>query len=388
MHGGASRAHPRSRGENWGGDACGVVAAGSSPLTRGKRSSLTDRQTPRPAHPRSRGENTSGRRSPSRAKGSSPLTRGKLLQPCYSLVTGGLIPAHAGKTPAGRGGGAGARAHPRSRGENGGVHRLWRGEEGSSPLTRGKHADVPVDFILGGLIPAHAGKTAGHGQAPCAAGAHPRSRGENANRAIVIRPAEGSSPLTRGKRSELLPRVGGGGLIPAHAGKTTCLRQRRKGRRAHPRSRGENAIPAKTMTPTSGSSPLTRGKPRSDNSYPVPCGLIPAHAGKTREVFANQSRSTAHPRSRGENPYGCTGSDTHSGSSPLTRGKHELGARGLSSFGLIPAHAGKTSTATARPTRTGAHPRSRGENLRLYGLGAMNEGSSPLTRGKRCGASA
>ena len=36
MHGGASRAHPRSRGENWGGDACGVVAAGSSPLTRGK----------------------------------------------------------------------------------------------------------------------------------------------------------------------------------------------------------------------------------------------------------------------------------------------------------------------------------------------------------------
>ena len=248
MHGGASRAHPRSRGENWGGDACGVVAAGSSPLTRGKRSSLTDRQTPRPAHPRSRGENTSGRRSPSRAKGSSPLTRGKLhcigngrarhrLIPAHAgktttaprrlsalwahprsrgennpissqrparsgsspLTRGkhlpldtpgdgpGLIPAHAGKTPAGRGGGAGARAHPRSRGENGGVHRLWRGEEGSSPLTRGKHADVPVDFILGGLIPAHAGKTAGHGQAPCAAGAHPRSRGENKTGGMTLK---------------------------------------------------------------------------------------------------------------------------------------------------------------------------------------------------------
>ena len=187
MHGGASRAHPRSRGENWGGDACGVVAAGSSPLTRGKRSSLTDRQTPRPAHPRSRGENSTASGTVVRGTGSSPLTRGKLLQPCYSLVTGGLIPAHAGKTPAGRGGGAGARAHPRSRGENGGVHRLWRGEEGSSPLTRGKHADVPVDFILGGLILAHAGKTAGHGQAPCAAGAHPRSRGENKTGGMTLK---------------------------------------------------------------------------------------------------------------------------------------------------------------------------------------------------------
>ena len=53
------------------------------------------------------------------------------------------------------------------------------GTWGSSPLTRGKRN---VDLSLGGvegLIPAHAGKTDGHGGAASALRAHPRSRGEN-----------------------------------------------------------------------------------------------------------------------------------------------------------------------------------------------------------------
>ena len=162
MHGGASRAHPRSRGENWGGDACGVVAAGSSPLTRGKQSHIKPEARPvglipahagktpstgyprrrTRAHPRSRGENGTAARPRYRARGSSPLTRGKQACGEARVRAGRLIPAHAGKTairPRGRGMG---RAHPRSRGENLGCHFHASLVAGSSPLTRGKHSSA------------------------------------------------------------------------------------------------------------------------------------------------------------------------------------------------------------------------------------------------------
>ena len=74
---------------------------------------------------------------------------------------------------------------------------------------------------------------------------------------------------------------------------------------------------------------------------------------------------------------------TGGGSSPLTRGKRCGEAVGEGEGGLIPAHAGKTHAASRESLIRGAHPRSRGENL----IGAVRTlvvtGSSPLTRGKR-----
>ena len=71
--------------------------------------------------------------------GSSPLTRGK--QAFERAVIGALrlIPAHAGKTVTPAGEDAVARAHPRSRGENGVEGDVRDALRGSSPLTRGKH---------------------------------------------------------------------------------------------------------------------------------------------------------------------------------------------------------------------------------------------------------
>ena len=71
----------------------------------------------------------------------------------------GLIPAHAGKTGIGWGPGRAGRAHPRSRGENSANCGLGGGDEGSSPLTRGKLDRVGAQVYNDGLIPAHAGKT-------------------------------------------------------------------------------------------------------------------------------------------------------------------------------------------------------------------------------------
>ena len=54
----------------------------------------------------------------------------------------GLIPAHAGKTELGEDRVRGARAHPRSRGENTSPMSDLQTRDGSSPLTRGKSATV------------------------------------------------------------------------------------------------------------------------------------------------------------------------------------------------------------------------------------------------------
>ena len=152
----------------------------------------------------------------------------------------------------------------------------------------------------------------------------------------------GSSPLTRGKpgawrRTPRLPR-----LIPAHAGKTGRAPRTLTRSSAHPRSRGENKRSDHTDPGASGSSPLTRGKPYGlDNSYEV-TRLIPAHAGKTREMLPCPPSSRAHPRSRGENDDGNAAVMTVRGSSPLTRGKR-LPVRVVPHVvRLIPAHAGKT----------------------------------------------
>ena len=56
-------------------------------------------------------------------------------------------------------------AHPRSRGENHSVLPRLPSADGSSPLTRGKRKVSLEDFQSARLIPAHAGKTK-HGRSP------------------------------------------------------------------------------------------------------------------------------------------------------------------------------------------------------------------------------
>ena len=155
---------------------------------------------------------------------------------------------------------------------------------GSSPLTRGKRAARSSRSGRWGLIPAHAGKTAGRGRSASRLGAHPRSRGENLLDLALSAPCTGSSPLTRGKQAVIVTPEPTNGLIPAHAGKTYSARQARTRPRAHPRSRGENRRHARQDTHDLGSSPLTRGKHQLHESCCFFPRLIPAHAGKTNAL--------------------------------------------------------------------------------------------------------
>ena len=112
------KAHSRSCGENAATPVFAMPPSGSSPLTRGKRQVLgRGRQIRRfipahagktlhdpahrsasKAHPRSRGENVVADTKKFSRAGSSPLTRGKLNERLEDATEGRLIPAHAGKT--------------------------------------------------------------------------------------------------------------------------------------------------------------------------------------------------------------------------------------------------------------------------------------------------
>ena len=273
------------------------------------------------AHPRSRGENPS-RTSPRRSSpGSSPLTRGKQAGGGFDLTRGGLIPAHAGKTRLHYTSGTMYRAHPRSRGENRNWPATQPLARGSSPLTRGKLIQTLLRRKLQRLIPAHAGKTREAGTSRMPSRAHPRSRGENGGGWWDVQLGRGSSPLTRGK--PLLPTCGIASmrLIPAHAGKTKYSTPSGRRCAAHPRSRGENRVCHYQVSGRAGSSPLTRGKPDRVRRAGPARGLIPAHAGKT-SCWARRPLSLwAHPRSRGENGSAISSTLGPTGSSPLTRGK-------------------------------------------------------------------
>ena len=396
---------------------------GSSPLARGKRATLpggctsqrliparagktgcpTIAPTGRQAHPRSRGENILKCGCFAVATGSSPLARGKRRGPAVRVARGRLIPARAGKTGSGGGHLGAARAHPRSRGENIPHDDTGVLEPGSSPLARGKRRRLLRDRRTSRLIPARAGKTTppkdpnepstahprsrGENRRPpgtprqsgrliparagkttrftpsCAtASAHPRSRGENRSPQQFAESPEGSSPLARGKPVSGRVARRSERLIPARAGKTPIPTGTSRAHSAHPRSRGENCCPGLDGRATRGSSPLARGKLTIRHHLNGGAGLIPARAGKTLVFSSTANHPWAHPRSRGENYVQTTHCVRPAGSSPLARGKRPGAQQRLGAAGLIPARAGKTTPPTPPPTRTWAHPRSRGEN--------------------------
>ena len=232
--------------------------------------------------------------------GSSPLTRGKRDFARDELGCVGLIPAHAGKTSPPRRALSHTGAHPRSRGKNTNIGHTSAENPGSSPLTREKHEYRSHVGGESGLIPTHARKTSRKPLLPTARLAHPRSRWENMQAAMQLTRDNGSSPLTRGKHSPCLPVHTLVGLIPAHAGKTPKVPWQRLPRWAHPRTRGENCTRAAKLPVITGSSPLTRGKHHGTDSRRPRRRLIPTHARKTWGKRCGASRKRAHPRRPGK----------------------------------------------------------------------------------------
>ena len=130
-----------------------------------------------------------------------------------------------------------------------------------------------------------------------------------------------------------------------------------------------------------GSSPLARGTPGKLRKEQLPSRLIPARAGNTRLQGQRESSRAAHPRSRGEHVKIKKPSVAPTGSSPLARGTLHCPARRSPLPRLIPARAGNTSPVQSMKTSRSAHPRSRGEHAKSTAACRFNSGSSPLARG-------
>ena len=76
----------------------------------------------------------------------------------------------------------------------------------------------------------------------------------------------------------------------------------------------------------------------------------------------------AHPRSRGEHRLQILHPSVYVGSSPLARGAPRMVLQMSGANGLIPARAGSTHRGSPQAQQLWAHPRSRGEHLRLVRL--------------------
>ena len=152
---------------------------------------------------------------------------------------------------------------------------------------------------------------------------------------------------------------------------------------AHPRVGGENAEHRANSVDEPGSSPRGRGKHWSGVWEGIKQRLIPAWAGKTSTASCSSRARRAHPRVGGENAVLGLDQSLKYGSSPRGRGKLGNHARERSEAGLIPAWAGKTQCKSLIFCARSAHPRVGGENSRPISASATSCGSSPRGRGKR-----
>ena len=191
---------------------------------------------------------------------------------------------------------------------------------GSSPLSRGIRKPDHLPLMVDGIIPALAGNTSYISCGVHPPRDHPRSRGEYGPELTRIRPDLGSSPLSRGIRSEGSRRMLPKRIIPALAGNTPDRRHEGRIHRDHPRSRGEYLRVPHPDGGQQGSSPLSRGIPEGRRGDYSADRIIPALAGNTWSRSFCLLSGWDHPRSRGEYADPGPWSPLAGGSSPLSRG--------------------------------------------------------------------
>ena len=376
--------HPRIRGEHNLGEECSREGTGSSPHTRGAPQARLRRRfrariipayagsttaswigdSSRTDHPRIRGEHETHRAGHPPSTGSSPHTRGAPESAWSFQQSRRIIPAYAGSTSGSGTSGAPGRDHPRIRGEHHQMTATILNGSGSSPHTRGAHHGVRTHDRVGGIIPAYAGSTTPGVSDRGYPGDHPRIRGEHrvASRRHVQMP--GSSPHTRGALHSAIWDQQRAGIIPAYAGSTSGVAVRARGRRDHPRIRGEHSVFIEFHGRYLGSSPHTRGARRIRVTGIGRCRIIPAYAGSTGSSLIRPCTKSDHPRIRGEHRSSPIRSATASGSSPHTRGALLIANSCGGQARIIPAYAGSTRLQRRLGMEQPDHPRIRGEHLR------------------------
>ena len=107
-------------------------------------------------------------------------------------------------------------------------------------------------------------------------------RGEDDAHTVAARPATGSPPHARGRRTATEIAEVTGGITPACAGKTENIASHAASPPDHPRMRGEDPLGHEASLKSSGSPPHARGRPVCKRDENCAARITPACAGKTR----------------------------------------------------------------------------------------------------------
>ena len=185
----------------------------------------------------------------------------------------------------------------------------------------------------------------------------------------------------RGTRLGDLIGIDAGGIIPAHAGNTHEPELPARRERDHPRACGEHNGFSISLLYARGSSPRMRGTHVRSDAFRGGHGIIPAHAGNTSSASDWDRRHWDHPRACGEHRDSDLFLTHVPGSSPRMRGTRNLRFRRFSWRGIIPAHAGNTMTTATRYRCGKDHPRACGEHVSSMVMVSPKRGSSPRMRG-------
>ena len=104
----------------------------------------------------------------------------------------------------------------------------------------------------------------------------------------------------RGKGTSASPVGGGGGITPAHAGKSFHIVMNFLTRQDHPRTCGEKLTKNPNMVTPQGSPPHMRGKGKVNFCIGELYRITPAHAGKRNYLLKLCMVCQDHPRTCGE----------------------------------------------------------------------------------------
>ena len=269
---------PRTRGTDTGAGRP-PLSSRFIPAHAGNRCTRPSWVPPTPVHPRARGEQQGAQVRTPEYSGSSPRTRGTGVEGQDAGRIQRFIPAHAGNRAPFPTSQVPATVHPRARGEQARVAQVVPGATGSSPRTRGTAAVQQHGVRPHRFIPAHAGNSRRPTCGLWRASVHPRARGEQLRMAAAVSLSAGSSPRTRGTDSRMPTPSPWPRFIPAHAGNRCKSRGPTMPAAVHPRARGEQGEREVMVIWPNGSSPRTRGtEPHLQHRRQLR-RFIPAHAG-------------------------------------------------------------------------------------------------------------
>ena len=293
-----------------------------------------------------------------------------------------ITPAHAGKSMAGRKNKRAAKDHPRPCGEKDNTRKYERNVQGSPPPMRGKERHLIRTGCMARITPAHAGKSSPYRPKRRRCGDHPRPCGEKLRRPTHTRAKRGSPPPMRGKVMAAEKELWRRRITPAHAGKSYPDWTSPDCDRDHPRPCGEKMFwSLMTFSPV-GSPPPMRGKACGTNSSSTTPGITPAHAGKSHRESFSATPTGDHPRPCGEKLDMYRAVCGIAGSPPPMRGKGSGNAQTGAGLGITPAHAGKSAKISACAKINRDHPRPCGEKAGAKKRRAWRAGSPPPMRGK------